>query len=483
MDDDAGRVQHAAERGPPRRASSSPSRAARSPGSTPARISSRARASTVRAASTASGSSLRRARARRRKEGRAAPRSARYASGKRCKWAVATRRSRCFTVRMKRGGRRLARRGRCWPRSAPPSRARCEFRGRGEAGGARARDRRRRESRGPRSTRRSRAWAKRPVTIRAGGHSYHVPRGWLVVDRPSTRPRRARSTPGRRSSLLVPHDVDVAAGGRPRPGRGRCADRDRARGPVARSARPSPLHGTDAVDDAGTGRARSSTELRCSALLSDDVDVVDAPFTAERPAILDPAAAQRRVDARTAARRAGRDRVPRRAARCADAGAARARAADQAADASVRRRVRRRARSRRSFARGSASGSCARTTRSSPSRATRVHVVPSRPGRDVDPTQVVVAVTTAAHGNHIAHIELGARERRADDGEGAGARDPPEARLVHDADGRVVVEPDPQRAPDGRLHRRHGDRARARRSRSTTSSASAPRSAGSSRAR
>ena len=38
----------------------------------------------------------------------------------------------------------------------------------------------------------------------------------------------------------------------------------------------------------------------------------------------------------------------------------------------------------------------------------RVHVVPSRPGRDVDPAQVVVAVTKAAHGDHVARIELGA---------------------------------------------------------------------------
>ncbi len=45
------------------------------------------------------------------------------------------------------------------------------------------------------------------------------------------------------------------------------------------------------------------------------------------------------------------------------------------------------------------------------------------------------------------------------DGGREGARHPAEARLVHDADGRVVVEPHPQRASDGRLHRRHDHRA------------------------
>jgi vancomycin resistance protein YoaR len=40
----------------------------------------------------------------------------------------------------------------------------------------------------------------------------------------------------------------------------------------------------------------------------------------------------------------------------------------------------------------------------------RVHVVPSRPGRDVDPLQLAAAVTAAAHGNHVARVELGARQ-------------------------------------------------------------------------
>jgi vancomycin resistance protein YoaR len=40
----------------------------------------------------------------------------------------------------------------------------------------------------------------------------------------------------------------------------------------------------------------------------------------------------------------------------------------------------------------------------------RVGVVPSRPGHDVDPLQLVAAVTKAAHAAHVARVELGDRE-------------------------------------------------------------------------
>jgi vancomycin resistance protein YoaR len=39
----------------------------------------------------------------------------------------------------------------------------------------------------------------------------------------------------------------------------------------------------------------------------------------------------------------------------------------------------------------------------------RVRIIPSQPGRDVDPLQLAAAVTSAAHGDHVARIELGAR--------------------------------------------------------------------------
>ena len=53
------------------------------------------------------------------------------------------------------------------------------------------------------------AWAKRPVTIRAGGRSYHVPRGWLVsVDARATA-ARALAT-GSPVALVVPLHEQVA---------------------------------------------------------------------------------------------------------------------------------------------------------------------------------------------------------------------------------------------------------------------------------
>ena len=112
-----------------------------------------------------------------------------------------------------------------------------------------------------------------------------------------------------------------------------------------------------------------------------------------------------------------------------------------------------------------------------------MHVVPSRPGRDVDPAQLAASPSRPRRGRAaLAELELGPRQPDLTTAEGERARDQDEARLVHDPDGRLVVEPDPQRPPDGRLHRRHHDPARARSSRSTTSSARAPPSAASSRA-
>jgi vancomycin resistance protein YoaR len=40
----------------------------------------------------------------------------------------------------------------------------------------------------------------------------------------------------------------------------------------------------------------------------------------------------------------------------------------------------------------------------------RVKLVASKPGRDVDPKQLVVGVTTAAHGAHVVRVELGERQ-------------------------------------------------------------------------
>ena len=205
---------------------------------------------------------------------------------------------------------------------------------------------------------------------------------------------------------------------------------------------------------------RSLDKVALLRLLSDDVDVVDAPFTAERPAILDPAARSAASTAKLLL--AAPVAIEYRGARLGALTpvSALACAADQDADGIGSPSGSTPSGSRRPFARGSASGSSARTTRSSSVAGDRVHVVPSRPGRDVDPTQGRRRRHEGcARRSRRTHRARRAR-RRTVDGEGEGARHPPEARLVHDADGRVVVEPDPQRASDGRLHRRHADRAR-----------------------
>ena len=142
-------------------------------------------------------------------------------------------------------------------------------------------------------------------------------------------------------------------------------------------------------------------------------------------------------------------------------------------------------RSRASCVRASGSGSSARTTLSSSvdggSRPRRPVAPRARP---VDPKQLAAAVTAAAH----------ARARRPDHNSAAGRPDLTTAKARRSASaasssrsrremGVVVVEPDPQRPSDGRLHRRDGDPAGRRRSRSTTSSGRAPPSVASSRDR
>ena len=130
-------------------------------------------------------------------------------------------------------------------------------------------------------------WARLPVTIRAGGHQPHVPRGWLVsVDRGATATRALAA--GSTVSLLVPHDIEVE------PVVARAQGAADVLTEIARAGE-SPvsatvtLHGTDAVvTPARVGRSLDRVALL--RLLSDDVDVVDAPFTAGPPAILDPAA-------------------------------------------------------------------------------------------------------------------------------------------------------------------------------------------------
>jgi hypothetical protein len=129
-----------------------------------------------------------------------------------------------------------------------------------------------------------RRWSVKAVTIRADGHSYHVPRGWLVsidVDRTVARTLAA----GSELSLVVPSRVDVA------PVVGRAGHANNVLDALAKAGQ-DPVSASVAVD--GTNvvvrQAREGRRLDDNELvrrLSRKVSVVDAPFTRVRPAISD----------------------------------------------------------------------------------------------------------------------------------------------------------------------------------------------------
>ena len=170
------------------------------------------------------------------------------------------------------------------------------------------------------------------------------------------------------------------------------------------------LHGTDAVvTPARVGRSLDKVALL--RLLSDDVDVVDAPFTAERPAILDPAARSAASTAKLLlAAPVAIDYHGARLGALTPAQLSHA-LADQARGRIGSRSGSTPSGSRRPSARGSASGSSARTTRSSSSPATASRRAVAARVATSTRRSVVVAVTQAAHGDHVARIELGAARR------------------------------------------------------------------------
>ena len=212
-----------------------------------------------------------------------------------------------------------------------------EYRGAAKPGVSVLGDRRRRQV-----ARRGRACAARrgrarPVTIRAGGRSYHVPRGWLVsVDARATAARALSA--GSPVALVVPLHQEVA------PVLARAGGAGDVLRQIARAERPAGLGGGDAaratvvVTPARIGRR--STGQRCSICCrrrGHDRRAVRAA------AARDPRSrgAQRRLDGARLARSAGRARLPRCAARVAHAELQLAHALrDQTAQASVRSRVR-----------------------------------------------------------------------------------------------------------------------------------------------
>ncbi|HEY6962484.1 MAG TPA: VanW family protein [Gaiellaceae bacterium] len=252
---------------------------------------------------------------------------------------------------------------------------------------------------------RVRGWSAQRVTIRAGGRSYHVPRGWLVRVDPRATAERALSA-GSLRALVLPDRVDVS------PVVSRATGAGNVLGQIARAGRP-PVSATVRIDGTKvvTTPARVGLALDRAALLRRLVrrePVLDAPFARLRPTRGDAAAraAAARLDALLRAPIAidyhGARRGVLTQLQLARALAVRPVGArfDVAFDADrLARIVRPRVGKwivRAHNARFVVSGDL-------------VRVAPSRPGRDVAPDQLVTAVTAAAGRDRGARLELGPR--------------------------------------------------------------------------
>jgi len=251
-----------------------------------------------------------------------------------------------------------------------------------------------------------RAWGRRPVTIRVGGRSYHVPRAWLVS-------LGVRETSSRALAAGSPFALVLPLHDRVEPVLGPAGGASDVLEQLARSETPAvsaevSLRGTHVV----VTRGRDGRRLDRGAmlrLLASDSRVIDAPFAVVHPAIRYPAARSAgataelllakpvaveyhgaRLGALSQLQLAHALRIKTRAHRFAVA-------FDPERLARVVRPRVGRWRVRAHNAQFAVSGD-------------RVHVVPSRPGLDVDPLAVAVAVTSAAHEGHVAEIELGRRD-------------------------------------------------------------------------
>jgi vancomycin resistance protein YoaR len=251
-----------------------------------------------------------------------------------------------------------------------------------------------------------RSWSARAVTIRTGGHAYHVPRGWLVALDVRATAARALAA-GSAVALVVPERVDVEPVAAPASG---SVDVLRAlaatnREPVSATVT---VHGTTvATTPASDGLQLDEAALL--RLLSANRATIDAPFHRLPPPIRDPAARSAASTARV---------LLARAIAIDYHGARRG----SLLPSQLAHALRIRPRAHR-FAVGFDPELLARTVRprlgSWIQRAhnaqfavagDRVHVVSSRPGRDVDPLQLAAAVTAAAHRDHVARVELGDRQ-------------------------------------------------------------------------
>jgi len=248
-----------------------------------------------------------------------------------------------------------------------------------------------------------RSWSAQAVTVRAGGHSYHVPRGWLVdIDAHATASRVLAA--GSAMSLFISDAVEV------QPALARAGNANNVLAEIARAGRPAvpatvSIHGTDvAVTPAREGEA-----LDRDALLrrfETGASTVDAPFRPLAPAIStaaanaaasaarDALASPVQVDYHGASRGALSPLQLSRALSLAARGHKLALRWDGALLARVLRpRLGKwivRAHNAQFAVHGDA-----------------VSVVPSRPGLDVSQAQLESAVSFAVKSDRVLHVELG----------------------------------------------------------------------------
>jgi vancomycin resistance protein YoaR len=251
-----------------------------------------------------------------------------------------------------------------------------------------------------------RRWGSRPVTIRVDGRPYHVPRSWLVsVDVRKTASRALAA--GSPAALFIPLDCRVDPVVAPAGGANDVL-RELARSesePVSATVTVSGTHVTFTPGKAGRRLDRATLLER----LAEDTQVVDAPFVSVQPAIRDPAArsaastAQLLVANDVALEYHGARLGTLSQLQLARALWIRPRAHRYAVGFDPERLTHLvRPRLGRWFVRAH--------TAQFAVDGDRVRVVPSKPGRDVDPIDLTVAVTAAAHTGHVARIELGERQ-------------------------------------------------------------------------
>jgi vancomycin resistance protein YoaR len=250
-----------------------------------------------------------------------------------------------------------------------------------------------------------RGWSKEQVTIRTGGHSYRVPRGWLVSMNLAATTSRVLAA-GSEIALVVPSRVDVV------PVVGRATHAGNVLDALARAGHDPVsatvvLQGTTVV----VTPAQDGRQLDNSLLLrrlSRGTAIVNAPFKRLPPAISDAAARAAATEVRAlfaqpveidyhGARRGSLS--PMQIARALSIDPHGNRLAVRLDGDALAKVVRPR------LGKWIQRAHNAHFIVAGP----KVSVAPSQPGRDVDPAQLASAITAAAKSGHVARVQLGAR--------------------------------------------------------------------------